>query len=269
MSCHGFWLTHDDIERYDRLRPRYPDAALDLVTCGLPAAGRVLDLGCGTGLLSAQLRARGWQVLGVEVDGNMVQAARAKGLTVEQADVHRWESGGARFDLVVCGQAWHWFEPARAQLVHRWLTPIGSLALLWNLPQLAVQDEAALRAVYLRAVPDWEGVLARSHAEPIEPARFAEELRGAGFQHVTVHTVAWHQSYSGRAWAELAASSSDVAELPSRSRDELLAGLEAWVAELPGGVLVVPYATVLVTTNATLVVNAAPGKVDSWLRTVD
>lgn len=48
-----------------------------LVDAMLPPGSRVLDAGCGTGRVGAELHARGHVVVGVDVDPALVEAARA------------------------------------------------------------------------------------------------------------------------------------------------------------------------------------------------
>src|SRR5579885_545066 len=56
-----------DAERYDRARPRYPSAVVELVL-GLSPGREVLDVGIGTGIAADQFRAKGCRVFGVDVD---------------------------------------------------------------------------------------------------------------------------------------------------------------------------------------------------------
>src|SRR5690349_20105839 len=73
-----------DAERYDKARPRYPDAMIKRIAEASPGPG-FLDVGTGTGIAARQLQAAGRQVLGIEVDDRMAAQARARGLTVEVA----------------------------------------------------------------------------------------------------------------------------------------------------------------------------------------
>lgn len=63
---------------------------------------RVLDAGCGTGRVAIELNDRGFDVVGADLDPDMVDRARRKSSTVEWLTVdlasHRWES---EFGVVV------------------------------------------------------------------------------------------------------------------------------------------------------------------------
>jgi len=78
----------------------------DLVETLLRESGgtRVLDAGCGTGRVTIELAARGFTVLGVDVDAGMLQTARAKrpGLPWVEADLADLASAvDAEFDLAL------------------------------------------------------------------------------------------------------------------------------------------------------------------------
>jgi SAM-dependent methyltransferase len=113
-------VLHTDRERaesfgqdpasYDRLRPSYPSELVDELLADAPRD--VLDVGCGTGIAGSLLAARGCRVLGVVLDQRMAVLARAKGLDVEISAFETWDPRGRSFDLLTCGQAWHWIDPA-------------------------------------------------------------------------------------------------------------------------------------------------------------
>jgi SAM-dependent methyltransferase len=73
-----------DPERYDRARPRYPDALVERIIAASPGLD-VLDVGCGTGIAARQFQALGCTVLGVEPDARMAEFARHSGVEVEVA----------------------------------------------------------------------------------------------------------------------------------------------------------------------------------------
>jgi SAM-dependent methyltransferase len=68
-------------QEYDRYRPSYPAALIDVLAALRPHA--VLDVGCGTGKAASLLVERGLSVLGVEIDPQMAAVARGHGIEVE------------------------------------------------------------------------------------------------------------------------------------------------------------------------------------------
>jgi SAM-dependent methyltransferase len=127
-------------ESYAKHRPGYPPelvaALLDL--CGLAPGFSAADIGSGTGIMTRLLLKAGGRVFAVEPN----EAMRAK---AEEAlagrSGFRSVSGTAEgtglpsssVELVVCAQAFHWFdrERARAEFA-RILKPGGSVAIVWN-----------------------------------------------------------------------------------------------------------------------------------------
>jgi SAM-dependent methyltransferase len=89
-----------DPERYDRTRPRYPDAMVRRIIAASPGPD-MLDVGCGTGIAARQFQAAGCTVLGVEIDPRMAEFARETRLEVEVAKFEDWDLAGRRFDAVI------------------------------------------------------------------------------------------------------------------------------------------------------------------------
>ena len=119
-----------DAGRYDRARPRYPDALIQRVIGASPGV-EFLDVGCGTGIGARQYRAAGVTVLGVDPDPRMAEVAGRTGIEVEIGNFETWDPSGRSFDAVVAGQAWHWVDPVLgAGKAAQVLRPHGLLAAL-------------------------------------------------------------------------------------------------------------------------------------------
>ncbi|MBO0732462.1 MAG: class I SAM-dependent methyltransferase, partial [Acidimicrobiaceae bacterium] len=132
-----------DAERYDRFRPTYPPALIDHLVGSSP--GRVLDVGCGTGIVARLLAHRGCRVLGVEPDERMAAVARRHGIEVEPGTFEAWDPQGRTFDLVTSGQAWHWVDPRLgASKASSVLNPGGRLAVFWNIGNMPPELRARL-----------------------------------------------------------------------------------------------------------------------------
>ncbi|MBV7257767.1 methyltransferase domain-containing protein [Pacificimonas sp. WHA3] len=85
--------------------PALGNAALELLA---PRAGeRILDLGCGDGVLTEKIVAAGADVRGVDFDEGMVAAARARGITADVADGQAL-AFDAEYDAVFSNAALHW-----------------------------------------------------------------------------------------------------------------------------------------------------------------
>ncbi len=90
--------------------PGLANAAFNLL--GAAPGERILDLGCGDGVLTARLVAAGSTVVGIDADPAMVAAATAKGLDVRVGDGRRL-GFTSEFDAVFSNAALHWMGEPR------------------------------------------------------------------------------------------------------------------------------------------------------------
>ncbi len=94
-------------------------------------ADRVLELGCGTGVLLADLTQKYRFVVGSDVSQEMMQAARKLDTPLVVGDGSALPLGSASFDLVICRGVLHHVPDRRAALaeIHRVLRPGGEFIL--------------------------------------------------------------------------------------------------------------------------------------------
>ena len=160
---------------YDAARPGYPEGlVLELRRVGfLHPGGIVADLGTGTGLLAECFVSAGHRTLGVEPNVEMLDLARERFSEnpLFEAIEGRAESTGlddGSIDLVVAGQAFHWFEPhaVRAEL-DRILRPGGAAAWIWNARhEMGTPFLEDYEALLQRFGSDYNQVKAR-YADPV------------------------------------------------------------------------------------------------------
>ena len=107
-----------DPKRYQAKHHYVTAAGADLVEVLDSQVGeRVLDLGCGTGQLSAQIAAAGAEVMGIDLSAEMVEAAREQfpALSFVVGDAGDF-SFAEPFDAVFSNAALHWVKPPEAAL---------------------------------------------------------------------------------------------------------------------------------------------------------
>ena len=134
---------------YDRHRPGYPEESVRWLRGAATAPLDVLDLGAGTGKLSAALLAHGDRVTAVDPSADMlrVAAVRMPELTAIVGSGEHIPLPDASVDLVTVAQAWHWMdEQIVTREVVRVLRPGGRLGLIWNSRDESIPWVAALGA---------------------------------------------------------------------------------------------------------------------------
>ena len=105
-----------------------PDLAIIAAT--VERGARVLDIGCGDGALMAELRAKGCDARGIEIDAGDVTTALARGLSVIQgdADTDLADYPDASFDYAILSQTLQ--TTRRPDLVIDQLLRIGTRAFV-------------------------------------------------------------------------------------------------------------------------------------------
>jgi SAM-dependent methyltransferase len=90
------------VEWFEDFRPELGPEEEDVLERLLgPGSGRLLDLGCGTGVAIPVLERLGWSVVGVDVSEEMLERARERGAEVLRFDGRTLPFEDASFDAAV------------------------------------------------------------------------------------------------------------------------------------------------------------------------
>jgi SAM-dependent methyltransferase len=146
-----------------------------------PSPGeRILDLGCGDGVLTERIVAAGATVVAVDAGPGMVAAARARGLDASVMDGQKLTFEND-FDAVFSNAALHWMRDQQAVLsgVHRALKPGGRFVGEMGGHNNTAAVMVALSAVLARRGRDasrlspWYFPSADAYRKKLEAAGFA------------------------------------------------------------------------------------------------
>ena len=209
-------------EAYDRGRPGYPAEAVSWLLDG--EALTVLELGAGTGKLTAELVEQGHAVYATEPDERMheVLLAQVPGCSAKVATAEDVPANDRSVDVVVSAQSFHWFDHERALAeMARVLKPGGHVALAWN-----VLDR---RIPWVRRLADLIG----EHVDSSESHSLLEECELFGDVETKVFTH-W-QDVDRESLVDIVASRSFVAVLPDHEREARLEAVRALYDEYGRG----------------------------------
>jgi len=189
---------------------------------------RILDLGCGDGVLTVKLIEAGAEVVGVDASDSMIAAAKERGIDAHVIDGQALAFDG-EFDAVFSNAALHWMldSEAVARGVFRALKPGGRFV-----GEMGGQGNVATLRMGLRAE-----LMRRGYRVPDEDpqwypgvAEFSAVYEGAGFVDVDARLIPRPTSLPAgiAGWLKtFRAGFMDHAEVPDEQQDEVARAVEA------------------------------------------
>lgn len=130
----------DRVENYIQYRPSYPADVFEYLKSEgiLKTVSVIADIGSGTGISAELFLKNGNIVYGIEPNDAMREAAekllagysnfRSINATAEETTL-----SDNSIDLIICAQAFHWFDIPKVKVeFRRILKPAGRICLMWN-----------------------------------------------------------------------------------------------------------------------------------------
>ncbi|MDK2743771.1 MAG: class I SAM-dependent methyltransferase [Nitrospira sp.] len=121
---------------------------------------RILDLGCGDGVLTRKIVESGCAVVGIDASPDMVAAARLQGLDAQVMDAHTM-SFRNEFDAVFSNAALHWIQQPDRVIAGVWEALkgggrfVGEFGGYGNVNAIVNALESALLSRNLEAINPW------------------------------------------------------------------------------------------------------------------
>ena len=179
----AFFDSHGAANAYDVFTPASNERLIDIFVrlSGLPRGARVVDLGCGSGVFTNLLQARGYRCSGVDLSPKLIAIARAQfsGIEFLEGDIERLPFTDASFDgVLLSGVLHHLPERSRcAAEVFRILRPGGKF--------VAFDPNRMNPFMYLyrdRSSPFYSSVGVTANERPVLAGEIAATFREAGFR---------------------------------------------------------------------------------------
>jgi SAM-dependent methyltransferase len=219
---------------YSTHRPDYAAAAVQWALAQAPGS-RVLDLGAGTGKLTGTLVEAGFETTAVEPDPAMLAELRRTlpGVSAVAGSAEVIPLPDASVDVVVAGNALHWFDMAVAgPEIARVLVPDGVLSGLWN-----VLDDQVGWVADLGRVSGSEAIGPRDTPESWRVATAGAHLPRTGavarFGSPEQETFAHGQRRTAETLLETLATRAGMLVMPEHEREARLSRIRAFLASRP------------------------------------
>jgi len=146
------------VDNYVKYRPSYPVESIDFLEqeAHLTKQSVIADIGSGTGIFTRLLLDKGYTVYAVEPNEAMRNSAEEQlngysnfHSVIGTAEDSTLDKKSA--DLIVCAQAFHWFDQEKTKVeFKRILKSGGQVALIWNNRQIEIDAFAVAYELLLQ-----------------------------------------------------------------------------------------------------------------------
>jgi SAM-dependent methyltransferase len=260
-------------ELYDRARPSYPAEVFDDLAslAHLPAAARIVEIGCGTGQATLPLAERGYQITCIELGRQLAAVARRKltsfqNVVVINESFERWQPSHAQFDAVVAFTSFHWIAPERRYAkTASILREDGMLAVVSTkhvLPADGDEFFVDVQEDYEAVVPDDPKTKAGAGGPPAPEtvADLSPEIDASGyFRSVASRRYLWDVTYTADDYVGVLNTYSGHRAYDDETRERLLSRIHRRIESRPGRQVRKTYLAILNVAERSRAVVSEPG----------
>ena len=182
------------IDSYSKYRRDYPEKAYELIYSLCPSLdAKILDVGCGTGIVTKHLFSHYKNITGTDKEIAMIDVAKNNNKDIEfiVAKTEELPFDDETFDLVTVAAAYHWFDfDLAGKEIFRVLKPNGKFCVFWKmdrsksrnyLPQFAYDNLIKLISI-----------IPKLNREPISDEIFTR----VGFSKITKEEFDFEDTYT-------------------------------------------------------------------------
>ena len=240
---------------YHEARPGYPEELFDdlVALAGIPPGGRILEIGCGSGVATLPLARRGYAIHCIELGEQLAAVARENladypDVTIDVGAFEETPVEEAAYDLAVSATAWHWIaQPLGYRKVAQALKPGGALAIwrhehVWS--AAGGDFWVDVQAIYERWMPGTEPGLRLTHPDDF-PGEAAEIDASGLFGPVAMRRYVWDIEYDAASYLRLLNTYSGHIDLAEPNRTLLFQGIADHINGPYGGRIVKGYMSIL------------------------
>lgn len=232
---------HWNPAQYDKNARFVSDLGMPVIDLLSPQSGeRILDLGCGDGVLTIKLKELGCTLVGVDSSAEMVAAAKLLGLDVHIMDGQSLQFVN-EFDAVFSNAALHWMKNPEQVIAGVWraLKPggrfVGEFGGFGNVAAIVAALESALSERGMVVACPWFFP---------RPKEYATLLESNGFKVKAIDLIprptlllgdvgGWLETFAQPYTSGLSATGGQdlIAEITEKLRDMLCAANGNWIAD--------------------------------------
>ena len=234
----------DAAQLYDEVRPRYPEAIVEQIIAfaGLPAHGRIFEVGCGTGQMTLPFAQRGYTMVAID-QGQRLAALAAQHcqpyprVRVVPCALEAWQDTPGSYDMFMAANAIHWIEPHYGmRRAAELLKPGGTIALV------GTTDRSQGSAFWQATEPIYNQYNPVDSSANLQPRWPGEAYRQAlcisgQFGELQEVRTSWAKRYSGEEYIKLLWTSSDHRAMPEPHRAQFFEAIRQVIAQMGGEVI--------------------------------